>query len=312
MTPPVTEADLHAYVDRVLDPGRRTEIEAYLARYGDDAQRVRAWRDQNRALRDLYDPVLDESLPIRMRHRVLYRGRPLMRHAALAACFVLGTVAGWYLHSYTTVPPDAMGFARQAAIAHVVYSPEVRHPVEVGADQETHLVSWLSKRLGAKLRVPQLNALGYQLVGGRLLPGNRGPVAQFMFQDASGQRLTLYVRSGSGESRETAFRYTREGGYQRVLLAGWHFWIRPFRGNRQGRAAGCGQSRLPAAQSLKRAGFALNGLQAFCGRASGHKLVASTASAWRIADSSHRADDIARKKVRCVRTALQSIETLHA
>ena len=68
------------------------------------------------------------------------------------------------------------------------------------------------KRLGARVKVPQLSALGYPLVGGRLLPGNQGPVAQFMFQDSNGQRLTLYVRSGAGDSRETAFRFTQERG----------------------------------------------------------------------------------------------------
>lgn len=211
---PVTEAELHAYVDGLLPETRRAEIEAYLTVHTEEALRVRAWSAQNRTLRDLYDPVLAESLPVRMRWWVLlHRARPIIRYAAVAAWFTLGGIAGWYLHAYTAATSaDTMTFARQAAIAHVVYSPEVRHPVEVGADQEPHLVNWLSKRLGAKLRVPQLTALGYQLVGGRLLPGNRGPVAQFMFQDGNGQRLTLYVRSRAGDSRETAFRYAHERG----------------------------------------------------------------------------------------------------
>ena len=121
-----------------------------------------------------------------------------LRYAAVAVWFTLGGVAGWYVHAYNTVQNAAgIAFAREAVIAHVVYSPEVRHPVEVGADQEAHLVAWLSKRLGASLKVPQLQPIGYQLVGGRLLPGNQGPVAQFMFQDGNGRRLTLYVRSGA-------------------------------------------------------------------------------------------------------------------
>ena len=78
--------------------------------------------------------------------------------------------------------------------------------------QEAHLVAWLSKRLGGSLKVPHLTALGYQLVGGRLLPGSQGPVAQFMFQEGNGQRLTLYVRVGAGDSKETAFRYAQERG----------------------------------------------------------------------------------------------------
>lgn len=37
-----------------------------------------------------------------------------------------------------------------------------------------------------------------------------GPAAQFMYQDARGQRLTLYVRSDAGGNAETAFRYAHE------------------------------------------------------------------------------------------------------
>ena len=83
--------------------------------------------------------------------------------------------------------------------------------LEVTADQEDQLVKWLSKRLGTPVSPPQLGALGYELIGGRLLPGNSGPVAQFMYQDASGQRLTLYVTTENATNRDTAFRFAREG-----------------------------------------------------------------------------------------------------
>ena len=114
---------------------------------------------------------------------------------------------------------DTTAWARRAAIAHVIYSPEVRHPVEVGADQEAHLVAWLSKKLGTPLKVPYLGNQGFQLVGGRLLPGERGPVAQYMYQDGRGQRLTLYVRVNPDESRETAFRFAQERG------VGVFYWL---------------------------------------------------------------------------------------
>src|SRR5688572_1108016 len=211
---PVTEADLHAYVDGVLPEARRDEVEAYLAAQSEDARRVQDWREQNTALHAWFDPVLDEPLPARVQAPLRARRmRPPLRYAAAVALFALGGVSGWYLHAFSAAKStDAVGFARQAAIAHVVYSPEVRHPVEVGADEEAHLVRWLSKRLGASLKVPHLGGVGYQLVGGRLLPGNQGPVAQFMYQDANGQRLTLYVRNASADNRETAFRFTQERG----------------------------------------------------------------------------------------------------
>jgi anti-sigma factor RsiW len=83
-------------------------------------------------------------------------------------------------------------------------------------------VTWLSKRMGAPMKPPHLQALGYALEGGRLLPGGEGPVAQFMYRDAAGRRLTLYVSNEIGELSssasaargspgETAFRFAREG-----------------------------------------------------------------------------------------------------
>jgi len=106
---------------------------------------------------------------------------------------------------------EVTSWPRRAAIAHVVYSPEVRHPVEVGAGEEAHLVAWLSKRLGVQLRPPDLRDLRYQLMGGRLLPGSRGPVAQFMYADPNGTRLTLYLTADAGGGGETAFRFAQEG-----------------------------------------------------------------------------------------------------
>jgi anti-sigma factor RsiW len=171
----------------------------------------------SQALHQLYDPVLGEPVPERLRMRKV--GHARWRAAAIAAGWIAiglgaGVLAGWQLHAWRVgVPPAAEvpGFVKRAAVAHAVYSPEVRHPVEVGADQEQHLVAWLSKRLGAPLRAPKLEAIGFSLVGGRLLPGDNGPVAHFMYQTEKGRRITLYVRTESAENRETAFRYSAEG-----------------------------------------------------------------------------------------------------
>ena len=208
---PVTEADLHAYVDAKLPPARVAEVEAYLAERPDEAARIAAYREQAQALRREFERVLDEPVPERL--ALPRRAGPVRRFAAVAAWIALGGVIGWEVHAYTAVRQvEAGAWARRAAMAHAVYSPEVRHPVEVGADQEAHLVAWLSKRLGTPLKVPQLGGLGYALVGGRLLPGDRGPVAQFMYQDGKGIRLTLYVRANPEAARETAFRFSQEQG----------------------------------------------------------------------------------------------------
>jgi anti-sigma factor RsiW len=213
MKPPLSESELHAYVDGVLPPSRRAEVEAHLAAHPEDAERIAAYRGQNAALAERYAALLREPPP-RYLARRRARARGAVRRAAAAAGWMaLGGALGWYAHSFDAEPRrEAAAWARRAAVAHAVYSPEVRHPVEVGADQQAHLAAWLSKRLGAPLKIPQLDALGYALVGGRLLPGERGPVAYFMYQDAKGQRLTLYVRTNPDAARETAFRFAQEHG----------------------------------------------------------------------------------------------------
>lgn len=217
---PVSEADLQAYVDGALPPARAAEVTQFLTQHEDEAQRVAAYRQLNSSLHDAYDALLVEAVPAR-----LQSGRPRWyrgwyRYAAAAMLMLASGTAGWHLHDRTAgTRAQSTQIARVAAMAHAVYSPEVRHPVEVGADQEEHLVRWLSKRLGASLKIPHLAPQGYALVGGRLLPGERGPAAQFMYQDAKGQRLTLYVRVSNDMRAPTAFRFAQENG------VGVFYWL---------------------------------------------------------------------------------------
>lgn len=209
----VNEDELQAYADGQMDRPRHAEVAAWLASHPAEAGRVEDYRCQNEALHALFDPVLDEPVPQRMQRPqpAPWHSMPLLRHAAVVAWLALGGTLGWFLHGAQDVRSGtSMAFVRQAAMAHVVYTPEVRHPVEVGAEQEAHLAAWLSKRLGASVKVPHLSKVGYELVGGRLLPGSSGPAAQFMYQDGRGQRLTLYVRTNADGRQETAFRYARE------------------------------------------------------------------------------------------------------
>jgi anti-sigma factor RsiW len=206
------EFDLHAYVDGRLSDERRREVEQFLATHPEDLELARAYQEQNKSLHALFDPVLAEPLPPRW-CTPRRRWNSLLKSAAVAALWIIiGAWLGWSLRgNYNGRSAASIPFAKQAAIAHAIYTPEVRHPVEVPAAEEEHLVNWLSKRLGNRLKVPHLSTLGYELVGGRLLPGEQGPVAQFMYQDKNGQRLTLYVKTDVKAQRETAFRFAQEG-----------------------------------------------------------------------------------------------------
>ncbi|MBC7939794.1 MAG: anti-sigma factor [Chitinophagaceae bacterium] len=234
-SPTVTEADLHALVDNKLSPERQREVEAWLADRPGDASRVEAYRAQTVALRALFDPVLHEPVPPRLRVAAQRRASfwPTQSLAAGLLVALISGGAGWGLRggladaghpvpvagSPTTgsTLASAAGFAQRAVVAHAVYTPDQRRPVEIDAAHEDQLITWLSKRMGATLRPPRLQALGYALEGGRLLPGSEGPVAQFMYQDAAGTRLTLYVSNEVGDlksgkaSSGTEFRFAQQG-----------------------------------------------------------------------------------------------------
>jgi anti-sigma factor RsiW len=230
---PVPDEALHALMDGRLSPAERTALEERLLHDLLATARLAAFREQREALRGLHRQVLGEAIP----SPLMAAGQRLAdahersgqwwRWSGMAASLLLVFAAGWLSHGQwgapqpdlnalaARVPGSGPEFARQATVAHVVYAPEVRHPVEVTAAQQDHLVQWLSKRVGRPLKVPDLSALGYELVGGRLLPGEAGARAQFMYQAAGGERITLYLGAidspGSATAQETAFSFSNAG-----------------------------------------------------------------------------------------------------
>ena len=234
---------LQALADGRLPPVEAAELRARLDAAG--LQSVHAWQEQRQLLRTLHREVLDEQVPPALAQAARraagqrQQAERWQRWGGMAATVLLAFGAGWAAHSQWDVSSGGTGartgrmadFGRQAAVAHAVYSPEVRHPVEVPASEQEHLVQWLSKRLGRALKVPDLRPQGYELVGGRLLPGDQGARAQFMYQNARAERITLYVGAiaprlagaapgtDTVQGDETAFRFTTEAG------ASTFYWV---------------------------------------------------------------------------------------
>lgn len=208
----VTDADLNAYVDGELNAGDRMVVESWLQSHPEDRARVEAYSKQNQELRDLFGPIGDEPVPDDLQNFVLkqspsVKNRGWLQIAAAIVLMLASGAAGWGVRGFQDQPmkPGLPNYVERAVGAHVVYASEVLHPVEVEAKQENHLVSWLSKRLGSPLKAPQLISVGYNLIGGRLLEEEGRPAAQFMYEDGSGRRLTIYVRAYNG--KDTAFKY---------------------------------------------------------------------------------------------------------
>lgn len=219
----IGEDDLQSFIDDRLDGERRAAVEAHLALHPEIRERVALERRQRAMLRGQLEAKFAEPIPARLRIANIRAGqrgqwtgwmgmgrmRPI---AATVAIFVVGAASGWFASGLTPVSTPVApttSIAQGATAAFRTFVVEVAHPVEVGAAQEAHLLQWLGKRLGRPLAAPDLSRFGYKLMGGRLLPAGNAAAAQLMYDDASGRRLTVYVRAASGT--ETAFRFQQEG-----------------------------------------------------------------------------------------------------
>lgn len=50
-----------------------------------------------------------------------------------------------------------------------------------------------SSHLGEAVRIPDLEAIGYELIGGRLLGAREGPFVQILYDDGDDHRLSVYL-----------------------------------------------------------------------------------------------------------------------
>lgn len=215
--PPVTEDELHAYVDGELPADRREAVGAWLAANPEQAALVAAWRAQADSIRARYGDVVNEPVPQRLQldqiikndiTHARMRGRTWASMAAAAAlvAFIAGGGVGWYARAATTVAQPVFDkFTAEALDAYKLYVVEVRHPVEVPGSELAHLKQWLSRRVGHELNIPDLSSMGLKLVGGRLLPGPTGAAAFYMYEGPTGERFTIFCGKAGGP--ETALHF---------------------------------------------------------------------------------------------------------
>lgn len=186
------------------DAAARAHLAALVAADPALAALVAAWDRQDAALHTLYAAVADEPVPGRLRAALVAAPpAPRWRIAAAAAFVAVGFAGGWGAAQLGRPAPATLAQAALGSFA--TYAVEVAHPVEVPASDEAHLVKWLSKRIGQPIRVPDLAADGFRLIGGRLVPGQGSPAGLLMYEDALGRRVTLYVTRVEGGQTDLAF-----------------------------------------------------------------------------------------------------------
>jgi anti-sigma factor RsiW len=223
---PVTEDELHAYVDGELPLERRQAVTAWLAAHPEQAALIAAWQAQSEAIRARYGAVAQEPVPERLmldqvlrQQRASGRGWMAMASAAALVAFMLGGGAGWIARGAQASAPSSFDTITADAIeAHKLYVVEVRHPVEVPGSERAHMTQWLTKRLGYQQQIPDLQSIGLKLVGGRLLPGPTGEAAAlYMYEGPSGERFTVYCAKAA--TQETALRFKAEKRFAAI------YWV---------------------------------------------------------------------------------------
>ncbi|WP_369941098.1 anti-sigma factor family protein [Xanthomonas medicagonis] len=219
---------LHAYVDGRLDPAQRAQVAAWLQAHPAEAARVAGWKQDADALRAAWagaealpaNPALSASA---LRRRVRQRRRTLAGMAASCVLMLgLGTGLGWQLRD-SRLGGERLPMADAVAAYRLFADGE--QPLEFDAARRTDLQGWLHTHFGAAGAVPDLQAQGFALRGGRLLSTPEGAAAMLVYQDASGARIGLYLRPGSsrlheGERRDGRLlaQYWSEGGTAFALV----------------------------------------------------------------------------------------------
>jgi len=197
---PISEDDLHAYVDQALEPERQAEVAAYLEGHPDVAQRIASFSDQRGLLRAALAPIADEPLPPQLNLSRIIEGQRRRTSApsfrwAIAAMLMLaiGGISGWAIRGASETPTGGLAaLAQEATDSYKVYASDHTRPVELR--DSTELAAWVSSRLRQPVKLPDLSKSGYRFMGGRVVPTAHGPAAMFMYDNDHGDRLVVLTR----------------------------------------------------------------------------------------------------------------------
>lgn len=226
-----SEDELHAYVDERLEAARRREVELYLAANPEQAARIDGWRGDARQLRTALaglaeqppNPRLD---PLAIRRALRQRHQRQWATAAmLLVALGVGGLGGWQVRESSlqaSTPPMADALAAHRLFAHA-------STLDLAAQRPAQLQAWLDQHFAQVGQLPDLSAYGFRPVGARLLSNEQGPAALLLFEDAKGERVSLFLRSPgehyarmpSGERTEGPLqaRYWSQGAYNYALVS---------------------------------------------------------------------------------------------
>ncbi|HKJ95184.1 MAG TPA: hypothetical protein VKA32_06115, partial [Gammaproteobacteria bacterium] len=239
---------LHDYVDDELDPGTRLDVARHLAEAPSDRAAVEAYQTQGEALHLLYDEVLSEPVPDRLRAVLAHSAgtdrpgdsqptprpraqsawpRALVAAAAAVVLLVAGGATGWKvrgdLYRQYTQQLALSTFLRNAATSYTLYGNSKTPWSSPSVSDAKTFVSQFKQVAGTNIVAPDLEQSGYKFVGAWALPSDTGPAGQLLYENDKGNRVTVYFQVnksseasglapsfGNGESSNMPRQFTQQ------------------------------------------------------------------------------------------------------
>jgi anti-sigma factor RsiW len=209
MSNPVSEMDLHAFIDGELSPERAAAVEAAMARDPLLAARVRDFRADKLTLIAAYGPLINVPVPAallkmartkppRLTAKRRRQNLMLMGAAALAASLLLTLMP--------RVPRDPVIEQALAARQNIhVPSRELNERDLVNAEAADQA---MSDMLGNSTHVPDLRRAGFKLISAQIYGQPRSEAVQLRYEDAERRLFTVFLRPSAGPD---AFEVTDRG-----------------------------------------------------------------------------------------------------
>ncbi|MEM9320179.1 MAG: zf-HC2 domain-containing protein [Pseudomonadota bacterium] len=223
----ITDEMLSAYLDGELAVAEAEAVEAALAAQPDLLASLEALMEADQLAQSEFASIGAEPVPLALARAIQEaplagpiqandpapptaqrRAGPLVAAAAVLALAIGG--AGGFLLGQGAGPGTEVAAARgwldDIADYHAVYANQVRHLVEVPAEEADHIETWLSATLGSAVSVPDLSAEGLSFEGARLLVAAGRPVAQLIYTDAEGAVIALCQITSATPATDVASR----------------------------------------------------------------------------------------------------------
>jgi len=218
------DADIHAYIDGRLDQATCARLEAWLKRHPDRAREIHAWQRDAQQLRAAFGGLPAPDVPARLDPATVRARRRRRTHTrtVLAASLVLalgvGSLGGWTARNMTlatAAPPMA-----DALQAYRMLAANPRMNLDINRAHPGEIQTWLSAHFRHAAPLPDLQAEGFQPVGGRLLATDAGPAAIVLYRNQQGRTISFYIRPPSPASGPLPHGQRRNGELATVYWSG--------------------------------------------------------------------------------------------